>query len=192
MNRDQRNIIILAVLLVGVVGALFYSFNSASPPAGTPAPGAAGASATAAGSMVESVFEDTDVDIEELFKKIEDVEFDYSLVREARNPMVPLVGRTQTILNDEDVVGGVGGPTPEDEEVIYRAYQKTLTGVVWDESDPLAVMNDGLEDIVVYQGYEFPNEGIVVSAIAKDHVVLTLNLAGQQREIIRELTEEEL
>lgn len=132
---------------------------------------------------VESVFEEADVDIDELIKNIKEVDFKYAEVNEARDPLLPLANVSQTIL--ENGSARITRTAPEFDEIIYEANRKTLTGIMWDETQPLAVVDNE----IVHVGFEFP-EGIVVSSIERNHVVLSLELENENLEIIKELKEQ--
>ena len=69
------------------------------------------------------------------------------------------------------------------ENLLYEANRKNLTGIIWDDVTPLAV----IDNAVVYVGYEF-EEPIIVKTIERDYVVLAI--AGEDIEVVRQLKEQ--
>jgi len=128
-----------------------------------------GAAAPAAGGTVQAQFREVDIDVEALVEQAREVEFNYEQSQLPRDPMKPLVGPDSF----QDVAVGPGdeAPTPRLGEARAAAMRKAVTGIVWDETNPIAVIVSGNEQDVVSEGYEFPL-GIVVERIEPDRVVL--------------------
>ena len=94
---------------------------------------------------------------------MKEVDFVYDNVALPRNPMHPLVGSSLPREMQQQ-----GGAEPSNTQVVVSiARNMHVTGIVWDENDPIAVV----EDEVVHRGYEFPT-GVVVEDIEPTRVVL--------------------
>lgn len=130
-------------------------------------------------ARVGSVFQKVDVDLDQLLNEVKVVEFNYAEEHIDRDPTRPLVG--DRVLARARLAGLNEKQRAED--LMYVANRKNLTGIMWDEAKPLAV----IDNEVVFEGYEF-EEPIVVKAIARDHVIL--GLVGQDLEVVRELEEQ--
>ncbi len=133
----------------------------------------------AAAPRVASVFQRTDVDLDTLVQEIKVVEFEYDKGAEARDPTLPLAGdsmklRARTAIAKHDL-------TPE--SLLNSAKQKRVTGIIWDDRRPYAVIDND----VVSVGFTF-DEPIFVKAIERDHVVL--GITGQDTEVVSELKEQ--
>lgn len=140
-------------------------------------------------STVKSVFQEAEFDIEELAQSIKDVEFNYAEAREVRDPMIPLLGGT-SFLEFQDAPGTEAITTRLDENIIYEASRKKVTGIIWDETFPLAVLSElGEPDEIVSEGFEIGG-GIRVTSIRHNHVVLSLRLENETIEIVKELKEQ--
>jgi hypothetical protein len=118
------------------------------------------------------------VNLDQLVQEVKVVDFDYAKERSDRDPTMPLVGdsmllraRTARLATTQDA-----------EDLLLAASRKTVTGIMWDPSHPLAVVDNE----VVSVGFEF-EDTIVVKAIEREHVVL--GLAGQDQSVVRELKE---
>lgn len=120
----------------------------------------------------QSQFAVDEVDIDALTDSIVEIEFNYAEERVARNPMTPLVGpmaplRVSTELNE-------GAQTEAQKQAMAAAQlaarSMTLSGIVWDKRNPVAVINNE----VVANGHIFPS-GIVVESIETDHVIIRVN-----------------
>ncbi len=186
--ENRRQIIILAVVIVALGGALWYSMGSMPGGGSNPALAKKGKDAAKGESGIatfESVFQDVEVDIEELIQNIEPFEFIYDEVRIARNPAAPV------LQNDEiDVIfPDSNGPAVGDESIVFVAEQKEVTGIIWDETAPLAV----IDGEVVGEGHEFSlldsDKTIVVSKIAEDLVVLSI--PSEDMDVTKYLAESE-
>jgi len=192
VNQETRNrVILLAVLGVAFIGALIYAFNSS--------PGAArgkarkggknakgGQEATQIATIAESVktaFVTDTVDIDSLIEKIQDVKFNYAEVQQARNPMLPLVGSIP--LESQKVNAADIGDKPDDDELIFIAQSMLLTGLLWDNDVPLAIINNE----VVHEGYTFEDYGITVKSISDTNVVLLVPQTTGAIEHVLELKE---
>lgn len=130
-------------------------------------------------SRISSVFQEAHVDLHELIQNIKEVEFNYREEHDGRNPTVALVGdpmlfRTYTDWGDGDEIA---------ENLLYEANRKNLTGIIWDDDTPLAV----IDGEVVGVGHEF-QEPIIVKAIEQNFVVLAI--AGEDLEVVRQLKEQ--
>jgi len=142
---------------------------------------AAGAAANNTGANPSgSVFDEIDINIQELVQNIKEVSFRYEDEHLARNPSAPLVGAYAIYSKKVDLANG---EVPTTDNLLYEANRKKVTGIIWDEKHPMAV----IDDEVVYVGYRF-EEPISVKAILADHVVLSLTNDGL--DIIRELKEQ--
>jgi hypothetical protein len=175
-GENKKQIIMLAVLGVALLGVFIKQF------AMSPSTNAAISNTQAAESAAEaksgSVFAEIDLDIENLSRKISDVNFNYHDNHEARNPSMPLVGKHFIQLAKADK----GTPQEFQENLLYYANQMQVTGIIWDKDRPMAVVDEE----VVHIGFRF-EEPISVKAITPDHVVLTL--VGEEIDIVRELKE---
>jgi len=177
MNPQDRNkYIALGVLVLAAIGVVIYQ-NTRTPefvsgpgatqrPAtdrsATPAPRAA-ATTPAPGSA----FVQTDVDIDQLLDSVQEVDFNYDLERLTRNPMTPLTGRPG------DVAPVAGPGTRADSPALAIARSMVITGILYDENEPIAVLENKTEQQVdvVNIGHEFPI-GILVESIEESRVVL--------------------
>ena len=182
MNEENKKQFIalgvLGLLLVGVLGkSLLGSPDTAD---ARPTDGAAGSDAQNITLAGGSVFEEIDVDIQELGQNIKEVTFNYEDARAARNPAAPLVGSYAVFNKMYDIEDGEEAST---DNLLYEANRKHLTGIIWDETNPVAV----IDNEVVSVGYRF-EEPISVKSIGQDHVVLTI--ADEGLDVIRELKEQ--
>lgn len=188
-EQNKKQIIIAAVLGVILVGVLVKQFVL-TPGGKTAAPAAGGAKTAQAGkpsldkAAASGSLQQVDIDIEALIKSVEVEPINYATVRVARNPMDPLVGGAlQNLGAGPTEQGGVtsangepgqdpaadpnamqqpNAPTP-----LTEAYSKRVTGIVWDVSNPVAVVDDE----VVSVGHVFPN-GTQVYSIEPSRVIL--------------------
>lgn len=188
-EQNKKQIIFAAVLGVVLVGVLVKQFLlTPSPAASTPAAGGAKTAqlgkATPVKAAAPGSLQQVDIDIEALIKSVEVEPINYGTVRIARNPMEPRVGGvTPDIGSGPTGQGGVtsangepgedptadpnaplepAAPTP-----LTDAYSKRVTGIVWDVSYPVAVVDDE----VVSVGHVFPN-GTQVYSIEPSRVIL--------------------
>ena len=170
MNSQRRRIIIMAVLGVVLVGVMFYQFvikGGAAPAPAKPSatvpgntaggPAAAPSAAPAAGAAPA---DSAEIDIDALLASIQEVDFDYEKDRVPRDVMAPLVGKV-AVRTDEEGTGAPVAPA-----TLGKVMSKMVSGIVWDESFPVAVVDNE----VVEPGYEYA-DGTVVESIEEDHVV---------------------
>lgn len=194
-QEQRKQILILGVLVVGLVGALYWfvlrgspedaSIIAASEMAGAPGPAnvqVASAAPVTASSNVSTVFVEADIEITRLIQDIKEVDFIYAEVHEARDPMNPLIGTGIVLHQAGGIAGedGIGG-----ENLLYFAESKRIQGIIWDSKNPLAV----IDDEVVGVGYRL-HEQIYVKDITESHVVLSVDVENEKIEIVKELREQ--
>ncbi len=160
MTPEQRKQVIMVVLVIGAIGVVLYQllFTSITTPSlGGDAQNTAATttSRSTTPSAQPVTFQEVDVNIDDLLQGIQVVNFDYDLERTDRNPMSPLVG---TLMLSEDL--------PTAQARVVDALRKSVTGIVWDEFDPFAVVDNE----VVHIGYVYP-DGIQVHTINPNSVV---------------------
>jgi len=171
VNSQRRQIMIVAVLGALLVGVLFYQFVIKG--AGTPAPskpsttapantagGPTAAPSTPAPASSSAPVDTAEINIDALLASIQEVDFDYEKDRVPRDVMAPLVGKV-AVRTDEEGTGAPVAPA-----TLGKVMSKTVSGIVWDESFPVAVVDNE----VVEPGYEYA-DGTVVDSIEEDHVV---------------------
>jgi len=188
MNEEnKKQFIVLAVLGVILGGVLWFSVFKKGPEGPTTQAGQnssqVAAATTANGQMssrISSVFQEAPVDLEELIENIKEVEFDYHNQHDSRNPTLALVGDPMLF---RTYAAAIGSDDEIAENLLYEANRKNLTGIIWDDRTPLAVIDGD----VVKVGYEF-HEPIIVKAIERDYVVLAI--AGEDLEVVRQLKEQ--
>ena len=137
---------------------------------------------------IQSVFDQNPVDINELFASIQEVSFRYAEEQIPRDPMLPVSGAQIGVLG-----GANGGISMADEPVVYVAQRLEVTGIIWDEDAPVAVINDGSVDNIVEVGFTYPNYNnrLRVKSIGEDHVVVEVILSdGETQEFRKELKEQ--
>lgn len=162
MTSEQKKHIMLVVLVIIAIAVVVYQLVLAGGPATTtstqrPERQTARTTAQRTPDVPTVTFQEVDVDIDELLEGIQVVTFDYSLERRSRNPLTPLVGAA-TMMAEEMT------QTPQARMV--DVLRMELSGIVWDEYDPFAVV----DDMVVHVGYTFPDD-IQVYAINPTNVV---------------------
>ncbi len=165
MNPQNRGQIIAAAIAgVVLVAVLLYQF--VLPKGGDSPPVAKAGASSAAGTRTPGIKAPTrlakvDVDIDALLKEIEVVNFDYDKERIDRNPLTPLVG----FFADQENV-----PPPIDSTLAQGGVmRKSVTGILWDNQRPLAVVDDE----VVAPGHHYP-DGVIVETIERDRVVFRI------------------
>lgn len=182
MNEENKKQFIalggLALVLGGVLWFTVFKKGPETIQADQGTSGQMASATTVVNSRISSVFQEAPVDLEELIENIKVVEFDYHNQHDSRNPTSALVGdpmlfRTYVATGDEDDIA---------ENLLYEANRKSLTGIIWDDEKPLAV----IDGVVVFVGYKF-QEPILVKAIERDYVVLAI--AGEDLEVVRQLKE---
>lgn len=126
-------------------------------PTASPSPNAGGTTGAAEGGY--------GADLDELLARVKEVDFAYDAVAIARNPMRPLVGSATPRMMTA-TAGGPGEPL-DAQGLALVATRMSVTGIVWDADDPVAVVDNE----VVHRGYEFAT-GVVVEDIEPSRVVL--------------------
>lgn len=167
MNQvPRKQLIILGVLIVVVIGVLGYQFMGAGGAPATTAskakPAAKGAAAkkgAKAGDDEVVRFEESKVQIDDLLDAIRVVNFDYAAERVSRDPFTPLVG----MMAEQAAAGEAQTAVPGSNRM--EILQKKITGIVWDKFDPRAV----IDDEVVSIGYTYPS-GVQVYNIEEKRV----------------------
>lgn len=165
--QNKKQVIIAGVLGVALVVVLVWQLfiKGVSPPkAGTaagakpPVQTAKTASPPPAGAADNGPMrlKTDEVDLDKLLEDIEVVTFDYQASRIERDPMAPLIGyirpgETKAVLE-----------TP----VVADVRRKKVTGIIWDEYDPVAVVDNELVSL----GHTYPN-GVEVYSIERDRVL---------------------
>lgn len=175
MNEENKKQFIILGGLALLLGGVLWQFVLKKDPQTA---AMANPQAAAIGAPVESVFNESSVDLEGLVENIKVVKFDYSRQRDSRNPTLPLVGDHMAFRGQTAGLGSVPGT----DDLLYEASRKKVTGIIWDELNPLAV----IDDEVVAIGHEFDSP-ITVKSIERGRVILAI--AGLDLDIVRELKE---
>lgn len=194
MNENRTKIIAVAVLFVVAGGVLWWqmqptaeqraAMETATVPEGqgqadaasdasagtdqdagapaAPSPAIADPASAGAGEAAEGGY---GADLDELLARVKEVDFVYDAVAIERNPMRPLAGSTTPRMLMATT--GRPGEPPDAQGLALAASRMSVTGIVWDADDPIAVV----ENEVVHRGYEFAT-GIVVEDIEPSRVVL--------------------
>lgn len=167
MNQEnKKQVIIAAVLGVVLVCVLIYQFLIAGGPAAptqtasAPPAAASGAAPTpsAAPAAAPARLRKVDVDLDKLIRNIEPVTFIYNNERITRNPMTPLVGRVfSASATDQPARTSIG--------IDFSIRQKKVTGIIYNEYNPVAVVDDEL----VTEGHQYP-DGVIVFRIEPKRV----------------------
>lgn len=188
MNANKKKVTILVAILV-LGGVLVWTANRKSPEeierserfarirAERDAAAKSGKSPAAgkeAAAEDTGVFKTADVDIDALSQSIQEVEFEYNIERLSRDPMSPLIGLKTAESTSESSQPQIG----LDQRLIQTARLKSVSGIVWDDLSPFAV----IDNEVVTTGYAYP-EGIIVDEIHPDHVVFRVNDARVEVEL---------
>lgn len=173
-KQDQKKAIMLGVLLLVAVGVVIYQFMGSSggatpsskpaASAGGTAGGGASAAKPAAGKAAPAGptrLVEVNVNIDELLEGVEEVTFNYETMRIDRDPLAALVGGP---LKRDDGAGAVLTATGP-----MEILRKKITGIIYDEYDPVAVVDDE----VIHIGHQYPN-GVKVHAIERDKVIFQL------------------
>ena len=183
MNSQRNKIIFIAVLGLALAGVLVYQFGvkgvnppaAAKPAGGTPAASSVAAQPAAAASPASAASQSAaaaEIDIDALLASIKEVDFDYEKDRVARDVMAPLVGKV-AVRTEE---GGDAAPVAP--ATLGKVMSKVVSGIVWDESFPVAVVDNE----VVEPGYEYA-DGTTVESIEEDHVVFRVGESSIQVEL---------
>ncbi len=133
-------------------------------------PAAASAQQAAVAPTVQSQFQRANVEIEDLLAGVQRENFMYDDVRIQRNPMQPLVGAGAP----PDFEATAGAQTSDEvlsERITQAIRSMRITGIIWDEVYPVAVVNDE----IVYNGYVFNDTGIRVASIESTRIILQIN-----------------
>jgi hypothetical protein len=196
-GQTKKKVIIIVVLLVVALGLLWYQTRPseqdliyqanvaaqqsgtapapATPAASTAAAAPAASPGAAAAAAATPRLVQADVDLDELAAGIQQVAFIYEDERSARDPMRPLVGASAAMPTTGK--GGSQAPPPGQAERAARLMR--VTGIVWDDAHPLAVVTDRINnqrsDRVIWPGYVYHPLGIVVDTIEPDRVILRVN-----------------
>ena len=195
MEEQRKQYLILGVLGLTLVGALYWfvlredpemaAIRATAEQAG--APGVVGQQVaslqpvSAVPSNVGTVFVEADVDINQLIENIKEIDFVYGEEHNTRNPLIPLVGTSALVYSSRgQLVRNVGG----EENLLYEAQRKIVSGIIWDPENPLAVINDEVVGVGHYLA-----EGILIKMITQDRVVLSVSSENENIEVIRELKE---
>ncbi len=181
MNQ-QRQIIIAVILFVVLAGVLIYQFVIAKPKPPTQ-PSQRGSSTSVTGTQrttgvgtssstnlsqeikpnIDELEENVDAIIENLLAGIQVVQFNFQEIVPPRNPMTPLVGLMPRTMFEFET------PMPSTEVAPGQVLNKKISAIIWDEFQPLAIIDDKL----VPEGYTFP-DGVQVYKIESNKVVLKL------------------
>ncbi len=182
MNQ-QRQIIIAVILLVVLVAVLIYQFVIAKPKPPTQPTTSQRATTTRTTTQkgtqrttsptpsltqeitpnIEELEENVDEIIERLLAGIQVVQFNFQEVVPPRNPMTPLVGLLPKTLFELET------PVPSTDVAPGQVLNKKISGIIWDEYQPLAIVDDKL----VPEGYTFPDR-VQVYKIEPNKVILRL------------------
>lgn len=190
MKWDRQKIILAVLVVVGIPVVYWVGFRQPAPPAvagGSSAHTGAqaghgatpGSEASVGAGSVKSRFESDTVNVADLLASVKEVDFDYDKSKPSRDPMTPLVGafaKAQGPATESTTPGQ--GPNPA---LIQAARGMKLTGIMWDEKHPLAVV----DNTVVGLGYKF-SSGITVDSITQSQIILNV----QGRKIPLELKEQ--
>ena len=190
MSGNGKKIIFLIALLVLGGAAVWYAFQptpeqlakserfrkerEARAQGQTAVKSASKPAAGAQDDGIVSQFVESDVDIVALQRNIQDVDFEYNIERLSRDPMSPLIGLLTSTSSANQGQPQLGA----DQRLIQTARLKSVSGIVWDDANPFAV----IDNEVVTTGYAYP-EGIVVDEILPDHVVFRVNDARVEVEL---------
>ncbi len=168
---NQRQIYILVGLVLVLGGVLWHQmrptqdYPQPQPSAGEEQQATANQSAAQQRPAAAPSVQTAQVNLDELLESVQEVEFDYDAERTSRNPMTPLAGPRFLAVGGAESPGAQ--PEPTQLEAALRAMR--VSGILFDAANPLAVVNDE----VVGEGAEL-SQGVRVSAIESDHVVLTM------------------
>lgn len=190
--KQRQKVIVLASLGLVIAGVLWFQFfrgpSMTSADTGASAPVVLDPALTLTNS--KSVFQEVDFNIEELVQSIKEVTFDYMEVRLARDPMAPLLIGAHFRPGQPGT--SISRPGSSYETLVYEVNRKVVTGIIWDESNPIAVIREPgqLSETIVYPGKNL-GTGIVIKAVERDRVVFSISLGGEHMEIIKELAKEQ-
>jgi hypothetical protein len=190
VDKNKKQIITMVVLMLVAAGAFAYNMGFIGGGAGSSSSKKSKDGGTADGSSIgdfKSVFDDVQIDIQELIQNIQPVEFIYDEVKTARDPSVPIT--KGTVGTNIEPIFDPDGPAVDPTSLVYLAQLKTVTGIIYDEKDPIAVIDGS----VVNVGFEFREtpdaQPIIVKTIGRDSV--TLSIPSEDQEITKELSKEQ-
>jgi hypothetical protein len=165
MIPEKYQYILIVVVMVALAGVLVYQFalnRGPMPPPSSPAaptsPATPPRPGTPSAPSAPVRIQMADVDIPALLREVKVVNFDYEAERIDRNPMSPLVGYLRP---------GMAETPAETPRTLFR---KNVTGIIWDEYNPMAVVDNE----VVSVGYTYPS-GVQVYAIEATRVIFRIN-----------------
>lgn len=157
MNQtNPKQLIMLGVLVVAAIGVVLYQTMGSG--GGATSSGSGTKTAAKAEAPVQR-FVEVDVDVDKLLEAMRAVNFDYASSRISRNPMTPLVGQ----LNQQTQGEATAEARPGQNRM--EIFLKKITGIVWDEYDPKAV----IDNEVVGIGYTYPS-GVQIYNIEEKRV----------------------
>jgi len=176
-KQDPKKVALMVVLLLAAAGVVIYQVMGSG--GGTPAPAAKSGAAPATGAAKSGAapaaktavapaaggptrLVEVDVNIDELLQGVEEVTFNYETMRIERDPLAALVGGPLK----QDAAGDGGVLTATGPMEVLR---KKITGIIYDDYDPVAVVDDE----VIHIGHQYPN-GVKVHAIERDKVIFQL------------------
>ena len=168
LSPRTRNIIIMAVLFPAAAGFFYWQVTKPLGPTGAPPP-APGTTADAAASTSDAAKADENLAEAETFDEEqvlaalqqEQVFFDFETLR---NPMAPVL---EPMAGTEEAPEGGSVPPETPSGLALMTRQYTVSGIVWSETSPLAVVDNQ----VVGAGYSLPS-GAEVVEISRDSVLL--------------------
>lgn len=171
MNSQRNQIILAVVLAIALAGVLYYQFGRGAPSSSTKssksttANASTGKAASKPAAKSEAAEGEAapvaEVDIYALLASIKEVDFDYTKERVARDVMAPLINKVAVRTADEIAAAATIAPA-----TLGKVMSKVVSGIVWDESYPVAVVDNE----VVEPGYEYA-DGTAVESIQEDYVV---------------------
>ena len=183
MDQKQiRKFVALGVLSVVAVVVLFMQFRPSAEDRliqetyrkeqelAASRPATAATQQAAVAPTVQSQFQRANVEIEDLLAGVQRENFMYDDVRIQRNPMQPLVGAGAP----PDFESSATAQTSDEilsERITQAIRNMRITGIIWDEVYPVAVVNDE----IVYNGYVFNDTGIRVASIESTRIILQIN-----------------
>lgn len=164
MSKQQKQILILVVMGIVLIGVLTYQMSSSKTPAASAKAGKskAGQSAKNTSGAAEdateaSALKRTDIDIDVLLANIQEVDFEYDAEEIPRDPMRPLIGTLLTTEQEDPVIPPAS---------VDRIRDKNVSGIVWNEHAPVAIVDNE----IVVPGFVYP-DGTEVESIGPDRVV---------------------
>ncbi len=172
MSKSTKQILMLSVLGLALVFFLGRAFLGGAPPVPPSDQGAAAGAAGTAGGAASATpapanaggtqLRQSNVNIDELVAGIREVDFNYETSKLDRDPMTPLVGRMAArAATQRQLAAAKSGENVSEQQsaAIGAVETMRLTGILYDEHKPLAV----IDDTVVGVGYEFPSGATVLS-----------------------------